>query len=79
MTFQVRNVIQKVKDELYCSPRDATEFLSNLKAEPGMFREYTLDVEGRLVNVYWATAEQQQKCARYGGCIQLDTTVFVCR
>ncbi|CAM9958486.1 unnamed protein product, partial [Sphacelaria rigidula] len=55
------------------------EFFSTLKSEPGMFSEYKLDAKGRLVDAYWATAEQQQKCVRYGGCIQLDTTVLVCR
>ncbi|CAM9312074.1 unnamed protein product, partial [Sphacelaria rigidula] len=45
--------------------------------EPGTFCEYKLDAEGRLVDAYWATTEQQQKCVTYGGCIQLDTTVLV--
>ncbi|CAM9765562.1 unnamed protein product, partial [Sphacelaria rigidula] len=79
ITFQVRNMMQKVQKDFYCSPQDATEFLSTLKSEPGMFCEYTLDAEGRLEDAYWATAEQQKKCVTYGGCIQLDTTVLVCR
>ena len=76
---QVRNIMQQAKEELYSSPQDAAEFLCDLASEPGMFYEYNLDPEGRLVDVYWASAYQQENCARYGGCIQLDTTVFVCR
>ncbi|CAM9330667.1 unnamed protein product, partial [Hapterophycus canaliculatus] len=38
-----------------------------------------LDAPGRLVDVFWSTIEQQGKIARFGGCIQLETTVFTNR
>lgn len=44
-----------------------------------MYLDKTLDDQGRLVNVYWATADQQERAARFGGCIQMDTTVFTNR
>lgn len=71
--------MQKVKDELYAIPEDATDFLASLKSEPGMYFDRTLDAQGRLVDVFWSTIEQQEKIARFGGCIQLDTTVFTNR
>lgn len=44
-----------------------------------MFVECTFDALGRLVDVFWATADQQVKMERYGACIQMDTTVFTNR
>lgn len=79
LPHKLANTIQKIKQELYSTPEDATDFLSTLKSEPGMFCDYTLDNRARLVNVYWSTAEQQENCTRFGGCIQLDTTVFTNR
>ena len=48
---QVRNIMQQAKEELYSSPEDATEFLCDRASETGMFYEYNLDPEGRLVDV----------------------------
>lgn len=75
-TQKVYNAMQKIKDELYSSPEDASDFLSTLQREPGMFVERTFDSFGRLVDVFWATVDQQDKMARFGACIQLDTTAF---
>lgn len=44
-----------------------------------MYYEHTLDAQGRLVDIFWSTIEQQEKIARFGGCIQMDTTVFTNR
>lgn len=71
--------MQKMKEGLCCTPEDTKQFLCALASEPGMFDEYNLDREGRLVDVYWASANQQENCTRYGNCIQLETTVFACR
>ena len=65
-----------IKDQLYSSPEDASNFLASLQSEPGMCVERTFDSFGRLENVFWATVDQQNKIARYGACIQMDTTVF---
>ncbi len=69
----------KVQEELYCSPEDAANFLATLRSDPGMYVANTFDDPGRLVNVFWATADQQERAARFGGCIQMDTTVFANR
>ena len=71
--------MQKTNNELYSKPEDATDFLASLKSEPGMYCEHTLDAQGRLVDMFWSTVEQQEKIARFGGCIQLDTSVFTNR
>lgn len=71
--------MQKVKEEMYSTPEDAADFLSSVQGEPGMFVERTFDAHGRLVDVFWATINQQDKMRRFGGCIQLDTTVFTNR
>lgn len=76
---KVYNVMQKVQEELYSTPEDASDFLLTLQSEPGMFVERTFDDAGRLVNVFWVTVQQQEKMARFGGCIQLDTTIFTNR
>lgn len=76
---KVYNAMQKVNDELHAKPEDATDFLVSLKSEPGMYCEYNLDGQGRLVDIFWSTAGQQENIARFGGCIQLDTTVFTNR
>ena len=68
-----------IKDQLYSNPEDASNFLASLQSEPGMFVERTFDSLGRLENVFWATVDQQNKIARYGACIQMDTTVFTNR
>jgi len=78
-TPQIRNIMQMVNKDLYCTPDDAMQFMSSIRSEPGMFGEYTLDPQGRLVDVYWCTAEQKEKCIRYGDCVQMDTTMHVCR
>ncbi|CAN0356414.1 unnamed protein product, partial [Ectocarpus sp. 13 AM-2016] len=69
----------KVQEELCCSPEDAANFLATLRSDPGMYVANTFDDPGRLVNVFWATADQQERAARFGGCIQMDTTVFANR
>lgn len=69
----------KIKEQLYSSPEDAANFLASLKSEPGTFVDQTFDALGRLVDVFWATVDQQEKMARYGACIQMDTTVFTNR
>lgn len=71
--------MQNTKEELYSSPEDAANFLSTLQKEPGMFVERTFEATGRRVDVFWATVDQQEKMARFGGCIQLDTTAFTNR
>ncbi|CAB1120285.1 unnamed protein product [Ectocarpus sp. CCAP 1310/34] len=50
-----------------------------LEAEPGMFVKRTFDSLGRIVDVFWATVDQQDKMATFGGCIQMETTVFTNR
>lgn len=77
--LKVYNEMQKVNDALNAKPEDATDFLATLKSEPGMYCDHTLDAQGRLVDVFWATVQQQEQIARFGGCIQLDTTVFTNR
>lgn len=57
----------KVQEELYCSPEDAANFLATLRSDPGMYVANTFDDPGRLVNVFWATADQQERAARFGG------------
>lgn len=79
IVYKVYNIMQKIKQEMYAIPEDATDFITTLKSEPGMHCDFTLDAQGRLVNVFWSTVEQQEACGRYGGCIQLDTTVFANR
>ena len=74
--FKVYNTIHKVEDELYSTPEDGANFLAKLEAEPGMFVRRNFDNLGRIVDVFWATMDQQEKMARFGGCIQMDTTVF---
>ena len=76
---EVYYAMQKVNEDLYAKPEDATDFLASLKSEPGMYCEYTLDSQGRLVDIFWSTAGQQENIARFGGCIQLDTTAFTNR
>ncbi|CAN0521687.1 unnamed protein product, partial [Ectocarpus sp. 12 AP-2014] len=71
--------MQKVNDASNAKPEDATDFLATLKSEPGMYCDHTLDAQGRLVDVFWATVQHQEQIARFGGCIQLDTTVFTNR
>eukprot|EP00903_Cladosiphon_okamuranus_P020047 g18414.t1 len=73
---KVYNAMAAIKDQLYSSPEDAANFLATLQSEPGLFVERTFDTTGRLENVFWATVDQQNKIARYGACIQMDTTVF---
>ena len=72
-------MMQKFRQEMYSTPKDAMNFMEHLSREPGMFAEYTLDDHGRLVNIFWATADQQEKMARFAGCIQMDTTIFTNR
>ena len=79
VVLKVYYEIQKLSDELNAKPEDATDFLASLKSEPGMYCDQTLDAQGRLVDVFWSTIEQQAHIARFGGCIQLDTTVFTNR
>ncbi|CAB1115474.1 unnamed protein product [Ectocarpus sp. CCAP 1310/34] len=76
---KVYNAMAAIKDHLYSSPEDAANFLATLQSEPGMFVEREFDSIGRLENVFWATVDQQNKIARYGACIQMDTTVFMNR
>ncbi|CAN0378187.1 unnamed protein product [Ectocarpus sp. 12 AP-2014] len=76
---KVYNAIHKVQDELYSTPEDGADFLAKLGAEPGMFVKRTFDDLGRIVNVFWATVDQQEKMSRFGGCVQMDTTVFTNR
>eukprot|EP00903_Cladosiphon_okamuranus_P017361 g15994.t1 len=59
--FKVYNAIHKVQDELYSTPEDGADFLAKLGAEPGMFVKRTFDDLGRIVNVFWATVDQQEK------------------
>eukprot|EP00903_Cladosiphon_okamuranus_P014063 g13071.t1 len=73
---KVYNAMAAIKDQLYSSPEDASNFLATLQSEPGLFVDRTVDTTGRLENVFWATVDQQNKIARYGACIQMDTTVF---
>eukprot|EP00903_Cladosiphon_okamuranus_P021507 g19772.t1 len=68
--------IRKIQDELYSTPEDGADFLAKLEAEPGMFVRRTFDNLGRIVDVFWATVDQQDKMSRFGGCVQMDTTVF---
>ena len=75
----VYNAIHKVQDELYSTPEDRADFLAKLEAEPGMFVRRTFDNLGRIVDVFWATVDQQDKMSRFGGCLQMDTTVFTNR
>lgn len=76
---KVYNAMQKVNDAEYASPDDAANFLAKLGSEPGMFVERTFDDLGRLENVFWANVDQQEKMARFGDCIQMDTTAFTNR
>ncbi|CAB1107867.1 unnamed protein product [Ectocarpus sp. CCAP 1310/34] len=76
---KVYNAIHKVQDELYSTPEDGADFLAKLGAKPGMFVKRTFDDLGRIVNVFWATVDQQEKMSRFGGCVQMDTTVFTNR
>ena len=50
--------MQMVNKDLYCTPDDAMQFMSSIRSKPSMFGEYTPDPQGRLVDVYWCTAEQ---------------------
>ncbi|CAN0313035.1 unnamed protein product, partial [Pylaiella littoralis] len=47
--------------------RAGSDFLSTLQREPGMFVERTFDSFGRLVNVFWATVDQQDKMGEIQG------------
>lgn len=76
--LKVYNEMQKVNDALNAKPEDATDFLATLESEPGMYCDHTLNAQGRLVDVL-ATVQQQEQIARFGGCIQLDSTVFTNR
>eukprot|EP00903_Cladosiphon_okamuranus_P017077 g15736.t1 len=76
---KVYNAIHKVQDELYSTPEDGADFLAKLGAEPGMFVKRTFDDLGRIVNVFWAPVDQQEKMSRFGGCAQMDTTVLTNR
>lgn len=73
------NTIHKIQDQLYSTPADGADFLARLEAEPGMFVKRTFDDLGRIVDVFWATVDQQELMTRFGGCIQMDTTVFTNR
>ncbi|CAN0521984.1 unnamed protein product [Ectocarpus sp. 12 AP-2014] len=44
-----------------------------------MYCDHTLDAQGRLVDVLWSSVQQQGQISRFGGCTQLDTTVFTNR
>ena len=57
-TPQIRNIMQKVNKDLYYTPDDAMQFMSSIRSKPSMFGEYTPEPQGRLVDVYWCTAEQ---------------------
>ena len=64
----------------YCTLADGADFLAKMEAEPEMFvkrthfRLPTICTIGRIVDVFWATMNQQDKMARFGGCVQMDTT-----
>ncbi|CAB1106078.1 unnamed protein product [Ectocarpus sp. CCAP 1310/34] len=75
---KVYNAIKKIQNELYSTPEDGANFLAKLEAEPGMFVKRTFDSLGRIVDVFWATVDQQDKMAATG-CMQMDTTVFTDR
>ena len=71
---QVRNTVDAIRREKFCSVRDALDFISRVKEDPESFLTYEVDKNDRLKMVFWASGTQTQLCLRFADVVIQDNT-----